>query len=53
MNNIDNNSLKILSFLYNSDSKTVREIINEFTLHTEVRREYIDSLLLQFQLFLR
>lgn len=48
MDIIDNNSLEILKFLYDADSKTVREIMNSFELHAETRREYINSLIACF-----
>jgi hypothetical protein len=48
MDKIDSNSIKILTFLYDADSKTVREIMNKFQLHAESRRDYIYALLEYF-----
>ena len=48
MENLDNNSTNILSFIYEADSKTVREIMNKFELHAMSRREYIFSLIAYF-----
>ena len=48
MDKIDSNSIKILAFLYDADSKTVREIMNKFQLHAESKRDYIYTLLEYF-----
>lgn len=41
MDKLDINSIKIMSFLYGSDFRTVRDIMNKFELHAESSRRYI------------